>query len=124
MPADLQQLEQRSRSMESVQSRQMLRNQSPARMSADTVPVVRSSPRLKVSKVIPLTATHMKAKGPANCDAEPHAPHSNIRRVLYSFLTVVLLACVAHTALRLLHVLHVRQFQSKPQQMLHRMVLH
>lgn len=44
-------LEQRSRSFESVQSRHMLRHQSPARMSADALPVVRSSPRLKVSKV-------------------------------------------------------------------------
>lgn len=46
-----QQLEQRSRSVESVESRQM-RHHSPARMSADAAPLVRNSPRLKVSKVL------------------------------------------------------------------------
>lgn len=44
-------LEARSKSFESVQSRQMLRHHSPARMSADALPFVRNSPRLKVSKV-------------------------------------------------------------------------
>ena len=58
-------LETRSKSFESVQSRQMLRHQSPARMSADAVPFVRNKPRLKVSKVRPFCLGSHASLGPA-----------------------------------------------------------
>lgn len=54
----------------------MLRKQSPARLSADTVPVVRSSPRLKVSKVISADTMHMRTNPPVKPqhNRESHTP--------------------------------------------------
>lgn len=57
-----EQLEQRSRSVESLEGRHMLRHQSPARISADATAFVRNSPRLKVSKVMCVTGINALCK--------------------------------------------------------------
>ena len=53
-----QEMEGRARSMDTALSRQMLRvKASPARISADNLPLPRGSPRLKVSKVYHLCSS-------------------------------------------------------------------